>query len=139
MAFSRRRRLQHEQHGSRGSAFFSPRAPTLRAQRQQRRAEQAAHICSATALRPQREASSAQDQAQLQNAAAGAASVLQQRQQTASVPDERRDQRLRERELRWAGPACLSNTICCRYFLPSFCSIRWQGARSGHAGASVGW
>lgn len=95
-------RLQHEQHGSRGSAFFSLKAPSLRAQQRQRRAEAAAHICNATALRPQREAQVAEP-AQLQGggiAAAGAAAAVKPPRQTATVPDERRDQRNRERELR---------------------------------------
>ncbi len=99
------RRLQHDQHsaagcGSRSSAFFSLQAPSLQAQRRQRRAEQ--QICSATALQPQRSVRHQQQaEAQLQSAAASPATVLQpQRQPTATVPDEGRDQRLRDREER---------------------------------------
>ncbi len=84
--------------GSRGSTFCSGgRAPLLRPQRSTRR-EPHQQACSATALQPQRRPQQAE--AQLLSAAASTASVLQPPQPTGIVPDEKRDQRLRDRDAR---------------------------------------
>lgn len=103
-------RLQHEQHGTRHSTFFSGKTPSLRAQQRQRRTEAAAVVVSATALRPQREAQAA-DAAEQSGAAASAAAALQPPRQTATVPDERRDQRLRDRELRSVESHLVAKTV----------------------------